>query len=332
MQGRLNQAHRVALQVKQMPSEKVNASTATVANFLLGAVSFWKGDFELAQQEMEQGYQHYAADNRSEAILSSQIDLQPTLMAHLSWTYWIRGFPDRATQMGLDSIAKARQFAQPFTVALTLYWNLTTQVCCGNRNGNEDMLSELKFLSERHSLTYFSAISNIIQGQIEITQADVDLGQHLIQSGMENLSKQSSRLGQPWVMSILAEAFLQAKKFQEAEATLNRGLQLIEENGEHHWQAELHRLRAKVYLSSPTPDYEKANESLQQAITVAQSQKANSLHLRATLDLSLLLERTDKRQQAFDILATVYGKFNEGFDTLDLVKAKRVLQNLQVFS
>jgi len=332
VQGRLNQAHSIALQVKQLPSKQTVSNTVTVANFLLGAVSFWKGEFELAQEEMEQGCRQYIADDRPEAILSSQIDLQPTLMAHLTWTYWIRGYPDRAIQMGIGSIAKAREFAQPFTVALTIFWNLTTRVCCGISNGNEDMLSELKFLAERHSLAYFGAISNIIQGQIEITQGDLELGQHLIQAGMENLSKQSSRLGQPWVISILADAFLQAKKFHNAEALLDKGLQLVEENGERHWQAELLRLRARVYLSSPTPDYQMANKSLQKAITVAQSQTANSLHLRAALDLSLLLERTDKRQRAVDTLSTIYGEFEEGFDTLDLVKAKRVLQNLQVIS
>ena len=232
--------------------------------------------------------------------------------------------------MGIDSIAKAREFAQPFTVALTIFWDLTTQVCCGNSNGQEDMLTELRFLAKRHSLAYFGAISNIIQGQIEITNGEVEHGQNLIQSGIENLKKQSSRLGRPWIMSILADAYFHAKKYQEARTLIDKGLRWIGENGERHWEAELHRLRAKIYLSSSNPNYQEAEQCLQQAIYVAQSQAANSLQLRAALDLSLLLDRLDRRAEAFNILNTIYGKFTEGYDTQDLVTAKRVLQNLKV--
>ncbi|MFC1665639.1 adenylate/guanylate cyclase domain-containing protein [Pseudomonadota bacterium] len=330
VQGRLDQAQSLALQVKKMSSPVESASVCTVGNFLLGAVSFWKGNFELAQDELEQGYREYTTDNRAEAILSSQIDLQPTLMAHLAWTYWIRGFPDRATKIGIDSIGKAREFAQPFTLALTLFWNLTTQVCCGNSTEHEEMLTELRFLAKRHSLAYFSAISNITQGQIEITNGEFEHGRYLITSGIDNLKRQSSRLGHPWIMSILAEAYFHAKKFKEATALIDQGLQRISENNEHHWEAELYRLRAKVYLASPIPNHDKVEKSLHHAISIAQSQSANSLHLRAALDLALLLERLDRRSEAFDILSAIYGKFSEGFDTQDLITATRILHNLKV--
>jgi predicted ATPase len=36
----------------------------------------------------------------------------------------------------------------------------------------------------------------------------------------------------------------------------------------------------------------------------------------------------DKRQQAHDLLAPVYGWFTEGFDTLDLKDAKALLDQL----
>ncbi len=41
-----------------------------------------------------------------------------------------------------------------------------------------------------------------------------------------------------------------------------------------------------------------------------------------------LWQSQDKRQEAYDLLAPVYGWFTEGFDTADLVDAKTLLQEL----
>ncbi len=41
--------------------------------------------------------------------------------------------------------------------------------------------------------------------------------------------------------------------------------------------------------------------------------------------LARLWQSQDKRQEAYDLLAPVYGWFTEGFDTVDLVEAKVLL-------
>jgi predicted ATPase len=45
--------------------------------------------------------------------------------------------------------------------------------------------------------------------------------------------------------------------------------------------------------------------------------------------LARLWQSQDKRQDAYDLLAPVYGWFTEGFDTADLKEAKVLLQELQ---
>ncbi len=46
------------------------------------------------------------------------------------------------------------------------------------------------------------------------------------------------------------------------------------------------------------------------------------------LDIARLWQQQDKRQDAHDLLAPVYGRFTEGFDTVDLKDAKALLQEL----
>ncbi len=50
--------------------------------------------------------------------------------------------------------------------------------------------------------------------------------------------------------------------------------------------------------------------------------------LRAATDLARLWQGWDKRAEARDLLAPVYGWFTEGFDTADLKDAKALLDDL----
>ena len=47
------------------------------------------------------------------------------------------------------------------------------------------------------------------------------------------------------------------------------------------------------------------------------------------LSLARLWRCQGKRQEAHDVLAPVFGWFTEGFDTLDLVEAKTLLDELR---
>ncbi len=62
--------------------------------------------------------------------------------------------------------------------------------------------------------------------------------------------------------------------------------------------------------------------------TVARNQQAKSWELRAATSLARLWQSQDKRQEAYELLAPVYGWFTEGFDTADLKEAKALLQEL----
>ena len=67
----------------------------------------------------------------------------------------------------------------------------------------------------------------------------------------------------------------------------------------------------------------------QQAIDTARSQQAKSLELRAATSLARLWAESDERQKAYNLLASVYGWFTEGFDTADLKDAKALLEELR---
>ena len=66
----------------------------------------------------------------------------------------------------------------------------------------------------------------------------------------------------------------------------------------------------------------------QQAIMVAKRQSAKMFELRAATSMARLWRDQGKRDEARELVATVYGWFTEGFDTLDLKEAKALLDAL----
>ncbi len=97
-------------------------------------------------------------------------------------------------------------------------------------------------------------------------------------------------------------------------------------------EAELHRLKGDL-LAMTDREMQDADltpeNCFHKALEIARHQQAKSLELRAATSLARLWQSQDKRQDAYDLLAPVYGWFTEGFDTADLMEAKSLLQELE---
>jgi len=66
------------------------------------------------------------------------------------------------------------------------------------------------------------------------------------------------------------------------------------------------------------------------AFDIARAQQARSWELRTATSLARLWRDQDRRREARDFLAPVYGWFTEGFDTPDLIEAKALLEELAI--
>jgi predicted ATPase len=93
--------------------------------------------------------------------------------------------------------------------------------------------------------------------------------------------------------------------------------------------ADLHRLRAQAALRASAEAIRYASADLHRALEIAGEQGARSLELRAARDLARLWAEQGERQQALDLLAPTYAWFTEGFDTVDLIEAKALLEALR---
>ena len=90
--------------------------------------------------------------------------------------------------------------------------------------------------------------------------------------------------------------------------------------------AELHQHKGQLLLRQGQS--EAAEELYRKALSIAREQEAKLWELRAAVSLARLRRDQDRRDEARNLLAPVYGWFTEGFDTADLKKAKALLDEL----
>jgi predicted ATPase len=134
--------------------------------------------------------------------------------------------------------------------------------------------------------------------------------------------------GQPYWLSLMAEAYARTSQVEETSRLLAEALFLVHKNAERWWEAELHRLKGEVLLKQADADEQEAEASFRWALGIARFQEAKSLELRASMSVSRLWQQQGKRDEARKLLAPVYGWFTEGFDTADLQEAKAILEEL----
>ena len=131
----------------------------------------------------------------------------------------------------------------------------------------------------------------------------------------------------PLYIALLAGACEIAGQIEDGAARLDQALQLVERTGERWFVAELDRQRGRLLLRQGHP--EAAEELYRKALGIARDQEAKLWELRAATSLARLWLDQSRRAAARDLLAPVYDWFTEGFDTLDLKKAKALLDQLE---
>ena len=132
----------------------------------------------------------------------------------------------------------------------------------------------------------------------------------------------------PSYKSDLATAYATLGQFDLAGASIRDALEHIETSKETWFEADVRCVAGEIALMSPERDAAGAQAHFERAIDVARLQKARSLELRAAANLARLWRDQDKRDEARELLAPIYGWFTEGFDTRDLLEAKALLDEL----
>ena len=326
--GALAMAQQQGEHVAALGQQVPDRASQMLGYWMLGVIASWQGDFERARRELERAVALYDPNEQKAKTLASQIDPGVNALCHLSWVLWTLGWPDRAIRTSDEAVRTARSLAQPFALAMTLFFACETRACCGQHASASVLLDELFALTAEHGLGYLTSCARILKGQELIARDDCVAGLEQIERASSEFAAQEGGLGVPWSMSIAAWGCARLGRIDEGLAALARGFEAMPRNDERQWEAELWRLKGELLLRRAEPDSGEAQACLQRAIDVARRQAALSLELRAATSLARLFERQGDAALARTMLAQLLARFTEGAGSADLVAATEVLERV----
>jgi predicted ATPase len=130
------------------------------------------------------------------------------------------------------------------------------------------------------------------------------------------------------LLAALADGRRAAGQYAAAFSSVESGLAVATETGQHFYDAGLFHLKGELLLDTDPANSGEAEALFCRALEIARAQEAKSFELRAATSLARLWQRQGKRAEARDLLVPIYAWFTEGFDTGDLVEAKALLGEL----
>jgi predicted ATPase len=173
------------------------------------------------------------------------------------------------------------------------------------------------------------SMGTILRGWALVQEGSDEEGGAQMRQGLDGLRATGAGLWQPTFLSLIAEADGRIGQAERGLRLLGEGMAMVERNDERFYEAELHRLKGELLLLSNPADPSGAERCFRNALEIAERQMAKSLGLRAALSLARFWAKEGRRSEAHDLLAPVYGWFNEGFGTPDHKAAKTLLDQLR---
>jgi predicted ATPase len=287
------------------------------------------GELETARAQLDQFLAPDNAEKDRSISVHYLADPHATGLAYLALTLWALGYPDQAVAAREKALEHAVDANHANTSGIvSIYAGAQLSVLLGNVEDVNSYIENLKARLEEQMPPWAISCGQIMRGWAIGCGEQLEDGIALMKQGIGAYEKQS-RFHHPHYHSLFAILQARARNMQDSLSTIRKAKELIAETGEYFWHADVLRIEGELGLLFGASQKE-AEASFVQALEVARKQQAKSFELRAATSLAGLWRDQGNLTDARNLLAPIYGWFTEGFDTLDLKKARALLNELAV--
>jgi predicted ATPase len=238
------------------------------------------------------------------------------------------GYPAQALARLHEALALAHELSNPYSLAWARCVAAWVSQLRRDVPAVHAQAEAAVALSTAQGFPFWAAMGTIFRGWALAMQAQDEEGMAQIRQGIAARWATGAAVNVPYFCTLLAEVCDHLGHPADSLQALVEAHILMEQHDERWCEAEISRLRGVLLLRQPGTSPAEAETWFQRALDVARRQEAKSLELRAAVSLARLWLQQGKRQEAYDLLAPIYGWFTEGFDTADLQEAKALLAEL----
>jgi predicted ATPase len=323
-----NISRELAAQFLTLAEKQGAAVPLMIGHRIIGTALLFTGDIAGALAHFDQSLEHYdAAEHRSLAARFGG-DVRVANLTYRALARWLLGYPEAALADADQALKEAREFGQAATLMYALALPSYTLILCGSYDEAGARIDELLALADEKVAMFRKAEGMMLKGSLLTSIGKCSDAVEVIACGITAWRSTGATVWLPLILSYLARAYAVLGQFDDALRSIGDAMTLVQTTKESGCEAEVNRIAGEVALNSPEPDAAKAEVYFERALAIARKQQAKSWELSAAMSMARLWRDQGKREEARDLLASVFGWFTEGFDTLNLKEAKALLNAL----
>lgn len=210
----------------------------------------------------------------------------------------------------------------------TLSWTLLIEILSGHYAAAGGLIDELLGLADDKGTSFWKAWGMMNRGLLLAVTGKVSDAVHASSSGIAAWQSTGATMCLPYYSSCLAMDYAKLGQVEDARRLVREAMTTMNETKERWFEAEILRLAGEIERRSPNLGGADPEPYFARALSVARTQQAKSLELRAAMSMARLWSEQSRPDEARNLLAPTYGWFIEGFDTLDLMQARALLDEL----
>jgi predicted ATPase/DNA-binding winged helix-turn-helix (wHTH) protein len=296
---------------------------------MAGAAQHFLGNQTQARRHIEHMLTGYVSPADWSDKIRFHVDQRIAACSFYSRILLLQGFADWALRIAASAVEDALAIDHPISVLFALFHGTSVALLAGDLPTAESLVGMLLDLSVKHGVDVWNVVGRCFKGVLLISRDDVVAGLQELRPALAVFPGTASNANFVLFHAECARGLGRAGEVAKGLLTIEEALAPCESNEEGWYLAELMRVKGELLLqdagdrSAATPE-----KYFTRAIEVARRQGALMWELRSATSLAGLRMRQRLHNEARQILAPVYDRFTEGFETTDLRSAKAMLEVL----
>lgn len=327
--GHLREADDLGRQCLQIAQSANDLDLLLEAHHQLWASKFFLGDYPAAEKHTSWGMATYNPD-RDHRLTYIYTGHDPGVCCrnYSAQILWIRGSPDQALERGREALALSKRVSHSVSMATAL--NDLANVYLARREPE----AALELAQQQlETSTKFDLRLMAGKARFKIGWALAQLGElagsaREMRDALEATAATGAEAGMHYDFCILAQTYGELGDANEGLTILAKAFDLAAESGTKHMVSELLRTKGEL-LSRLDPHDGVAERWFQKSLGMARADGTKSTELRAATSLARFYVDQGRGKEGRKLLAPIYARFTEGFETGDLVDARALLDSLR---
>ena len=324
VRGRFEEAHGFSTDLGRLAETAPQSGIALVAAETLGITRFYMGDLAAARAQFARGIELYRAPKRTARIEHGVH--QPGVMCRAfdMLACWLTGLPGQA----LVDAARLQEIARawsPFDTAFTCCADAILHQFAREPAAVLANATRAVAIASEQGFAAWRAEGTVLRGWAIARLGNADDGISRLRRGYEAWCATGANNLRPYLLMLLGDACLAARRHDDAAEALQDAFDAIAESGERCWEPEVQRLRGEAMLAMEPARTAEAESCFRAAIEIAVAQGARGWELRAATSLARSLGNRGERAEARNLLTAVLASFGEGAAVHDVREARMLL-------